>query len=46
MNARAMAAVLVSGFAASVPVLAHQSFAAEFDDTEPVKVAGVVTPEW
>lgn len=38
-----MAAVLVGGFAASVPVLAHHSFAAEFDDTKPVKVAGVVT---
>ena len=47
MNVRSMAAVLVSGFAASVPVLAHHSFAAEFDDSKPVKVAGVVIKvEW
>lgn len=46
MNVRSMAAVLVSGLA-SVPVLAHHSFAAQFDDTQPVKVAGVVTKvEW
>jgi len=47
MNLRSMAAVLVCGFAASVPGLAHHSFSAEFDDTKPVKVAGVVTKvEW
>ena len=47
MDVRSMAVVLVSGFAASVPVLAHHCFAAEFDDTKPVKVAGVVTKvEW
>ena len=47
MDVRSMAVVLVSGFAASVPVLAHHSFAAEFDDSKPVKVAGVVTKvEW
>lgn len=47
MNVRSMVAVLMCGFAASVPALAHHSFAAEFDDTKPVKIAGVVTKvEW
>ena len=32
---------------ASLPVMAHHSFAAEYDDTKPVKVSGVVTKvEW
>lgn len=31
----------------AVPVLAHHSFAAEYDDTKPVKFSGVVTKvEW
>jgi hypothetical protein len=30
-------------FAAAVPVRAHHSFAAEFDDSKPVKMSGVVT---
>jgi hypothetical protein len=31
----------------AAPVLAHHAFAAEFDDTKPVKVTGVVTKvEW
>ncbi len=34
-------------FAGSLPILAHHSFAAEFDDTKPIKVTGVVTKvEW
>jgi len=33
--------------AASAPVDAHHSFAAEFDDTKPVKVTGTITKvEW
>ena len=34
-------------FAAAMPVAAHHSFAAEFDDTKPVKVTGTFTKvEW
>jgi hypothetical protein len=34
-------------FAGSLPVLAHHSFAAEFDETKPLKMTGVVTKvEW
>ncbi len=33
--------------AGSVPVMAHHSFAAEYDDTKPIQVTGVVTKvEW
>src|SRR5579863_80382 len=33
--------------ASSAPLLAHHSFAAEYDDTKPLKVTGVVTKvEW
>ena len=33
--------------AANVPLAAHHSFAAEFDDTKPVKMTGVITKvEW
>lgn len=41
-------ALLVFGLALSaLPVLAHHSFAAEYDDTKPVKFSGVVTKvEW
>ena len=39
--------VLLLALAGSLPVLAHHSFAAEFDDTKPVKVTGVITRvEW
>lgn len=34
-------------FAASLPILAHHSFSAEYDASKPVKVSGVVTKvEW
>jgi len=34
-------------FAAALPLAAHHSFAAEYDDTKPIKVTGVVTKvEW
>lgn len=33
--------------AAAVPVIAHHSFAAEFDSTKPIKLQGIVTKvEW
>ncbi len=32
---------------AALPVLAHHSFAAEFDDTQPLKLTGTITKvEW
>lgn len=36
---------LVCGAMAAMPVVAHHSFAAEFDDKRPLKLQGVVT-EW
>jgi Family of unknown function (DUF6152) len=42
-------AVLVAGLGlmASVPVLAHHSFAAEYDQAKPIKLTGTVTKvEW
>jgi hypothetical protein len=39
--------LLLAGLAATPPVQAHHSFAAEFDSSKPVKVTGVVTKlEW
>jgi DNA/RNA endonuclease YhcR with UshA esterase domain len=44
------AGVLIAGlsmFAGAVPVMAHHSFAAEYDSTKPVTVTGTVTKvEW
>jgi hypothetical protein len=44
------AGVLVAGLsllAVAVPVMAHHSFAAEYDSKKPVKISGVVTKvEW
>ena len=35
--------ILAALIAASVPLMAHHSFAAEFDSTKPLKMTGVVT---
>jgi hypothetical protein len=47
---RAKLALLAAGcglFVSSVPVLAHHSFAAEYDSNQPVKISGTVTKmEW
>ena len=47
---RTKLSVMIAGFGlllASVPVLAHHSFAAEFDAKKPVKLSGTVTKmEW
>ncbi len=40
-------AVSLSLLAGSVPLLAHHSFAAEYDSNKPIKISGVVTKvEW
>lgn len=42
-----MSSLLFTVLLSSFPVLAHHSFSAEYDDTKPVKVDGVVTKvEW
>src|SRR5436305_3185211 len=41
--------LLIAGLLAATvaPIAAHHSFAAEFDDTKPIKVTGVITKvEW
>ncbi len=47
---RIQASVFVASLslmAASVPLLAHHSFAAEYDSNKPIKISGVVTKvEW
>ena len=44
---RSFFSFLLIALAASAPLLAHHSFAAEYDDTKPIKVMGTVTKvEW
>jgi len=44
---RSFFSFLVLALAGSAPLLAHHSFAAEYDDTKPIKVMGTVTKvEW
>jgi hypothetical protein len=47
MNLRFLAAIVLAAAWAVLPLRAHHSFAAEYDDSKPVKVTGVVTKvEW
>ena len=42
-----LGSIFLALFISSVPAMAHHSFAAEYDDTKPIKVKGVVTKvEW
>lgn len=47
MKLKWLVPLAASLFASALPVLAHHSFAAEYDETKPIKVTGVVTKvEW
>src|ERR1700689_5236093 len=43
MNIRWLVPLFCSLFVTSLPMRAHHSFAAEYDDSKPIKVTGVVT---
>ena len=44
---RSLSSFLLLALVGSAPLLAHHSFAAEYDDTKPIKVVGTVTKvEW
>ena len=47
MNLRSLVPLVAIACLSALPLLAHHSFAAEYDDSKPVKVTGVVTRvEW
>ena len=47
MKAQGIIFLLAALFLAALPVAAHHSFAAEYDNTKPLKMTGVVTKvEW
>ena len=47
MNLRSLVPLVAIASLSALPLLAHHSFAAEYDDSKPVKVTGVVTRvEW
>jgi len=47
LSLRAVALTLILTGAGSTPLLAHHSFSAEFDESKPVKMTGVITKvEW
>lgn len=47
MNVRSLGGFVLTAALAVLPLRAHHSFAAEYDDSKPVKVTGVVTKvEW
>ena len=43
MNLRSLVPLVAIASLSALPLLAHHSFAAEYDDSKPVKVTGVVT---